>query len=202
MLVLSRKFTFAIIVNLPKSPEQQTMLGIMCLLAYVWLVYLYRPYTSNYLNVMDFWGTCIALALILSGLVMFGGYETMLGTEVVRRLSPTSFLPPASSTPPPLSLINSFFFSFPLSFVLPLSLFPPSPPSLLPTPPLLSSLLYNVIRDSGTVKTSACFADLHGADRAHPSHAGVSGWLCCVRSHPKDQASSPVEKTRAPHEAP
>ena len=84
MLVLARKFMFCLIVNLPKAPEQQTLLGIMCLIPYIALVQGQRPYTSWYLNWMDLLGASLATALALSGLVMFGGYVTTLTSQQVR----------------------------------------------------------------------------------------------------------------------
>ncbi len=78
LMVLTRKLAFAVIVNLPRAPEQQTMLGILCLLPYVLLVYRYKPYVSSYLDTMDLVGTTLAAGLALTGLVLFGGYETHL----------------------------------------------------------------------------------------------------------------------------
>ena len=83
MLILLRKCAFAIVVNLPKAPEEQTILGIMCLMPYIALVYNQRPYGTTYLNVMDILGASLSTTLALSGLVMFGGYDTQLtDTEV------------------------------------------------------------------------------------------------------------------------
>ena len=85
MLVLLRKLGFAAIIHQPKAPEQQTMLGILCLLPYIALVNGVRPYSSHYLNWMDMLGASFASSLALSGLIMFGGYDTQLDTDQVRR---------------------------------------------------------------------------------------------------------------------
>jgi hypothetical protein len=82
VLVLVRKLAFCLIVNLPKAPEQQTLLGIICLLPYIALVDGQRPYSSTYLNLMDLLGASAACAITLAGLVMFGGYRTTLSTSV------------------------------------------------------------------------------------------------------------------------
>ena len=84
MMVLLRKFGFAVIVHQPKAPEQQTMLGILCLLSYISLVTGVRPYAAHYLNWMDILGAAFATSLAFSGLVMFGGYDTQLSTNTVR----------------------------------------------------------------------------------------------------------------------
>lgn len=84
--MLSRKLAFAVIVNLPKAPEQQTVLGIVFLLPYITLVYGHRPYSTPYLNWMDLLGTSFATSLALSGLVMFGGYDTLLTVSEVGRV--------------------------------------------------------------------------------------------------------------------
>ena len=83
MLVLLRKLGFALIIHQPKAPEQQTLLGIMCLLPYIALVNGVRPYSHVYLNWMDMLGASFATSLALSGLVMFGGYDTQLTTDQV-----------------------------------------------------------------------------------------------------------------------
>ena len=84
MMVLLRKLGFAVIVHQPKAPEQQTMLGILCLLSYISLATGVRPYVANYLNWMDILGAAFATSLAFSGLVMFGGYDTQLSTDTVR----------------------------------------------------------------------------------------------------------------------
>ena len=84
MMVLGRKLIFALIVNLPKAPEQQAMLGILCLIPYISLVYVRSPYSSRWLNYMDLLGAFFAGCLALSGLTMFGGLETELTTSEVR----------------------------------------------------------------------------------------------------------------------
>ncbi len=81
--MLLRKSSFAVIVHLPKAPEQQTMLGILCLLPYIALVNGVRPYTSTYLNWMDTLGTSFATTLAIAGLIMFGGYDTRLNSSQV-----------------------------------------------------------------------------------------------------------------------
>lgn len=81
VLVLVRKVAFCLIVNLPKAPEQQTLLGIICLLPYIALVNGQRPYSTPYLNVMDLLGASAATAIALAGLVMFGGYDTTLTSD-------------------------------------------------------------------------------------------------------------------------
>ena len=83
-MVLLRKLGFAAIVHQPKAPEQQTMLGILCLLSYISLVTGVRPYIAYYLNWMDMLGAAFATSLAFSGLVMFGGYDTQLSTNAVR----------------------------------------------------------------------------------------------------------------------
>ena len=84
---MARKFVFAIIVNLPKAPEQQTMMGILVLVPYIILVYGFRPYASRHLNVMDFVGTTMAMSISLGGLVLYGGYDTrIIRTTVIALL--------------------------------------------------------------------------------------------------------------------
>ena len=78
LLVLMRKLTFAVIVNLPRAPEQQTVLGILCLLPYIMLVFRNKPYVDAYLDTMDLVGTTLSAALALTGLILFGGYDTRL----------------------------------------------------------------------------------------------------------------------------
>ena len=80
---------FAIIVNLPKAPESQTMLAILSLIPYISLVYGVRPYASPYLNVMDLVGTSVAMAMSLGGLVLYGGYDSHISKELVRNISMT-----------------------------------------------------------------------------------------------------------------
>jgi len=80
LVILARKLFFGIIINMPKAPEQQTMLAIMCLFPYIALVYQRRPHNSNYLTVMDVLGASFAGSLALSGLVMFGGYDTQISS--------------------------------------------------------------------------------------------------------------------------
>lgn len=93
--MIARKFVFALIINLPQAPEQQTMLSILSLLPYIVLTYRSRPYTSTYLNTMDILGASMATSLAVSGLVMFGGYNTMLGPYPVssKHLATFRFLP-------------------------------------------------------------------------------------------------------------
>ena len=80
---------FAVIVNLPKAPEQQTMLAILSLVPYISLVYGVRPYASPYLNVMDLVGTSVAMAMSLGGLVLYGGYDSQIKEDLVRHISLT-----------------------------------------------------------------------------------------------------------------
>lgn len=84
IVILMRKLAFGVIINQPKAPEAQTMLAIMCLFPYIALVYQRRPHISNYLTVMDVLGASFAGSLALSGLVMFGGYDTTLTPYEVR----------------------------------------------------------------------------------------------------------------------
>ena len=83
LVVLARKALVAVIIHLPKAPEQQTMLGIMVLLGYISLTYHQQPYSSTYLNTMDTVGAAMATGLALAGLVMFGGFDTELDTYLV-----------------------------------------------------------------------------------------------------------------------
>lgn len=84
MSILTRKMVFAIIVNMPRSPEQQAMLSIMCLLPYIVYTYRRRPYSHVWLNTMDLVGASMAAGLAFAGLVMFGGYYTALPERSVR----------------------------------------------------------------------------------------------------------------------
>ena len=119
MMVLLRKLGFAAIVHQPKAPEQQTMLGILCLLSYISLVTGARPYVAYYLNWMDKLGAAFATSLAFSGLVMFGGYDTQLSTNTVRLHSVCGL--PSSCSPPPFPAL--------------LGALPPAAPiSSLPTP--------------------------------------------------------------------
>ena len=81
--MLLRKLGFAAVVHQPKAPEQQTMIGILCLLPYIAMVNGVRPYMSTYLNWMDALGAAFATSLAFSGLVMFGGYDTQLDQSQV-----------------------------------------------------------------------------------------------------------------------
>ena len=83
LVVLARKALVAVIIHLPKAPEQQTMLGILVLLGYISLTHQQQPYTATYLNTMDTVGAAMATGLALAGLVMFGGYDTELNTYPV-----------------------------------------------------------------------------------------------------------------------
>ena len=56
----------------------------MCLFPYIALTYKLRPYGQTYLNTMDLLGASMATVLALSGLVMFGGYDTQIGDFPVR----------------------------------------------------------------------------------------------------------------------
>lgn len=122
LLVLARKFFFCLMVHLPKAPEQQTMMGVMCLLPYIALVNGQRPYSASYLNTMDLVGASLATALALAGLMMFGGYQTRLTVFEVRCPQPPFTAPcphPAFTcqpvcgpalylaTPPPVGKVSS-----------------------------------------------------------------------------------------------
>jgi hypothetical protein len=78
LLVLSRKLAFAVIVNLPKMPEAQTMLGIIVLFAYIAIAQAMTPYMQRYLTLMDLVGASMATAIAMAGLLMFGGFDTLL----------------------------------------------------------------------------------------------------------------------------
>ena len=56
----------------------------MCLFPYIALTYKLRPYGQTYLNTMDLLGASMATAMALSGLVLFGGYDTQIGEFPVR----------------------------------------------------------------------------------------------------------------------
>jgi hypothetical protein len=86
VVTLMRKLAFAIIINMPKAPEEQTMLAIMALFPYIAIAYQRRPHVTTYLTVMDVLGASFAGSLALSGLVMFGGYDTRLSQYAVRPL--------------------------------------------------------------------------------------------------------------------
>lgn len=100
LVVLTRKLLFALIVNTRNAPEQQTMLGILCLLPYIALVNGQRPYSSKWLNYMDLLGASFATSLALSGLVMFGGYATALTVDEVNVIQgPRPYSPPPPTPP-------------------------------------------------------------------------------------------------------
>ena len=95
LVVLARKALVALVIHLPKAPEQQTMLGIIILFGYISLSCQQRPYSSTYLNYMDAIGAAMATALTLAGLVMFGGYQTGLDTYTVKNTAPYFYRTPA-----------------------------------------------------------------------------------------------------------
>jgi hypothetical protein len=92
LLVLSRKLAFAVIVNMPKMPEAQTMLGIIVLFAYIAIAQALTPYMERYLTLMDLVGASMATAIAMAGLVMFGGFDTRLATDPVSTRRQRSYL--------------------------------------------------------------------------------------------------------------